>query len=683
MQQTFKNIASLLAKDVDRVVPYLHNLAKIDGDYWETGNKEGDSGKSLKINRYNNAGNWRDYATGDWGDLIDLWMYRKCVTKVDALNEAKAWLGIRDNVPKFNKLTSKPNDPSDVKEKFNIPDQKFPNRNNQRVLDYLIRERLLKNETLEAFKIGACINTKDGKDIIVFPYISDGQIFFNKVLFLERPNGKKEEYVYPKNALHLLFGWNCVSLNATSVAIFEGEIDAMTAYQYKPKRFNPETKRDEDIGMLSLPFGGGTGGKHKWIEHEFDRLSKYDEIFICMDPDKEGQLALQELINRLGKHKCSVVKIPYKDANECLQKDVSSEQFQECFRKAEMAGRPKELVSISHFKDVTIDRMLGKNAQESTVDVQGKSSFGYTMPFEKTWNNVLFRPGDLSVWTGTNGHGKSLLLGYLMLHCIKQGAKVCMASLEMKPTDLSERLIRQFTTLEKPSKDYMEFFYDWANHSLFLYNHVGTVNGDKLLSDFKYANQRYGVDVFLIDSLMKCGLAEDDWNAQKIFLDKICDLKNELNCHIHLIAHPRKGEKNSDCKDKLDVKGSGAITDLANNVFSVYRNVNKQNEIESIKSCILQLSNGFSGKEGADKDHIKEIDKHKKQLEKVINLSDGHIECSKQRNGEWDGKIYIWFDPASFQYLEGYSQKVQRLVDFSITQSLTFHNEDRSVGVVS
>jgi len=88
-------------------------------------------------------------------------------------------------------------------------------------------------------------------------------------------------------------------------------------------------------------------------------------------------------------------------------------------------------------------------------------------------------------------------------------------------------------------------------------------------SVFEYARQRYGIDVFLIDSLMKCGIAEDDFNTQKCFVERLCDFKNSHPCHIHLIAHPRKSQDESHLPNKMDIKGSGAITDLADNVFSV------------------------------------------------------------------------------------------------------------------
>ncbi len=44
----------------------------------------------------------------------------------------------------------------------------------------------------------------------------------------------------------------------------------------------------------------------------------------------------------------------------------------------------------------------------------------------KTWCD--FGPGEVSVWSGFNGHGKSLLLGQVILGMVQQGRSVCIAS---------------------------------------------------------------------------------------------------------------------------------------------------------------------------------------------------------------------------------------------------------------
>lgn len=83
-------------------------------------------------------------------------------------------------------------------------------------------------------------------------------------------------------------------------------------------------------------------------------------------------------------------------------------------------------------------------------------------------------------------------------------------------------------------------------------------------------------DVFVIDSFMKLDIAEDDYKAQKVLIEQLCDFKNQHGCHIHIVVHPRKGADELRPPGKLDNKGTGAISDLADNCFTVCRNKYKE-----------------------------------------------------------------------------------------------------------
>ena len=70
---------------------------------------------------------------------------------------------------------------------------------------------------------------------------------------------------------------------------------------------------------------------------------------------------------------------------------------------------------------------------------------------------------------------------------------------------------------------------------------------------------------------------------------------------FHIVVHPRKSNDETQMPSKLDCKGTGAITDLADNCFTVWRNKAKeeitqmksngvrsiQNNLQSLKSAIV------------------------------------------------------------------------------------------------
>lgn len=120
------------------------------------------------------------------------------------------------------------------------------------------------------------------------------------------------------------------------------------------------------------------------------------------------------------------------------------------------------------------------------------------MPWQKTHKLVQFRPGEVTVWGGANGAGKSLVTGMVALSLLAQDQRVCIASFEMKPKKTLERMARQFSGSNPDDPAYAgseeakqallgiyEDFKDWA-HGLFLYDQQGTVTATKVASVVRY-----------------------------------------------------------------------------------------------------------------------------------------------------------------------------------------------------
>jgi len=62
------------------------------------------------------------------------------------------------------------------------------------------------------------------------------------------------------------------------------------------------------------------------------------------------------------------------------------------------------------------------------------------------WPNAdgfRLRTGELTVWSGYNGHGKSLILTNVMLSVMRQGQTVAIASLELTPVQTLRRMCSQ------------------------------------------------------------------------------------------------------------------------------------------------------------------------------------------------------------------------------------------------
>ena len=209
------------------------------------------------------------------------------------------------------------------------------------------------------------------------------------------------------------------------------------------------------------------------------------------------------------------------------------------------------------------------------------TNLGYFLPWEKTHNQIKFLAGDLTIWTGFNGHGKTLILLQCALDFVLKGAKIFIASLELKQRLLISRMIQQLTHQKTPSRERIIEGLEWLDNNIYIFDVLGNTNPKQLFENMKRSSQEFGTDVFIIDSLMKLGIAEDDYQGQVKLLNELCEFKHSNSCHIHLVAHPRKPPRNENDKvTKMDVKGTGAITDEADNCIEIWRNKPKENKLK-------------------------------------------------------------------------------------------------------
>lgn len=589
---------------VDRVIDVCHHLlpgGKREGSEWRAGSVAGDKGKSLGVClKGDKVGVWCDFTTGETGgDLLDLWCAVRSCDMRAAMDEALSYLGVSQpalTVP-AEKTYVRPERP-----KCQAPKAQSP------VMEYL-SGRGLKPETIAAFKIG-----EQGRKI-VFPYLRDGSLIAYKTLGLDRPNGKKQ-IVFSAGAEPCLFGWQAVPSDTREITLTEGEIDAMTAWQYgRP--------------ALSVPFGGGSGAKQQWIEHEYRNLERFDVIYLCMDSDEAGQQATDEIVKRLGRERCRLVNLGCKDFNVALDSlFYERDDIDECYEKAKSLD-PEKLVAVTDFRDDVCAEFFERNPTVA----------GMALPWDKPDDPVIrFRSSELTVWTGWSGHGKSQLLNYLAFHGMRQGEKFCIASMEMPAKRTLQRMVRQAAGMAYPARGYINAILDSLAGSLWIYNQMGSAKTAEMVDTFRYAARRYGVTQFVVDSLAKLGMAEDDYNGQKAAMEALVGFAHEMGVHVHLVAHPRKADDETKAPGKLDVRGGAILTDLADNVVTVWRNKKK---------------------ETAMKDAIEE---EKAQLRQQ---SDVHMLISKQRLTGEEGKICLWFDTASAQYLARADHKPRQWVSYS------------------
>lgn len=242
------------------------------------------------------------------------------------------------------------------------------------------------------------------------------------------------------------------------------------------------------------------------------------------------------------------------------------------------------------------------------------------LPWTKASANFAFRPGEVTLWAGENGSGKSMMLSQVQLSLIAQGFRCCSASFEMKPFRQLKRMTRQASMGMSPSDEFEDELVDYLNaNRLWFYDQQGTVRPKQVFAVCRYVADKLGMHHVFIDSLMKCVRGEEDWDAQKDFIDEITAIARDSNMHIHIVHHLRKRDDERAVPTKGSVRGHGSIVDQVDNLMLVWRNKGK--EVDAAKG--------------------KDVDE---------TIPDQMILVEKQRNGEWEGRISLWFHKGAMQY---------------------------------
>lgn len=221
-----------------------------------------------------------------------------------------------------------------------------------------------------------------------------------------------------------------------------------------------------------------------------------------------------------------------------------------------------------------------------------------------------FYEGQMSLWTGERGKGKSTLLGQMLLEAIDQGRTVCAYSGE-----LSREQFKHWVSIQAAGPAHVGVYEDadsgrkvsaiadsvqrrideWWDRRFFLYD-IGTAsshNEDDILTVFANAARCYGADVFLVDNVMTVGLRNgrdsDYFRAQSNFAGRLVQFAKQWHVHVHLVAHPRKAEKGQKHIRADDIGGSGDLPNRADNVFTLepeQQEIRGKLESVTVLSCI-------------------------------------------------------------------------------------------------
>ena len=457
------------------------------------------------------------------------------------------------------------------------PPQKQPQAIYDGATQY-IRLRGISEETIRAYRVGS-----DESGNIMFPYYDERMEHVFSKFRPARKIAKGEAKMWrDAGTMPILYGmWKCDF--AKPLLVCEGEFDAMACHE---------------AGLpnaVSVPSGAED---FTWVDTCWDFIQKFGEIYIFGDNDAPGLEMVRRLGVKLSEKRIFVVEHEKKDANELLYAKGAAavKSAYEAAREIPVTG----LVNLASVLPLDVTKMQSVNTGISQLN--------------KNLGGFLY--GDVTVWTGKRGEGKSTLLSQIMLDAVDDGKNVCSYSGELQAdrfqfwTDLQaagKPHIKSYVDEKSGKTKYYtepetrKKIHDWYDRKYWLYdNSVAMEKEDaSILKVFEIAAKRYDCRVFLVDNLMTADYGRttdsDFYRQQSRFVGQLVDFAKRHNGHVHLVAHPRKeqGELSAE-----SVSGSGDITNRPANVITVARKEKqrdgcdviidiKKNRWEGIKGHIM------------------------------------------------------------------------------------------------
>lgn len=388
------------------------------------------------------------------------------------------------------------------------------------------------------------------------------------------------------------------------ILITEGEVDALSAFQML-KEYNSGRGSDYETAVVSPTTGANS---HKQIAAQYKFFDTFDQIILSYDNDKAGQAAIEEVVKVLPKGKVKIMQMRYKDANEYLTNNKSSEFIRDFYGA----------------KRYTPVGVVGSGDLYSKILEQAVVPKVPFPPFMKKLNEMLVGGLPLghivNIAAGT-GLGKTSFVNELIYFWIFHSPhKIGIVSMELDSgqygeTILGRHLSRKLSLIQddKLKKNYIEsdqvrtkaqelFYNEDGQHRFYLLdNRDGSV--EEIQDTIEELVVSCGCRIVVLDPLQDIldGLTIDE---QAVFMKWCKGLIKSHNVTLIFINHIRKaasGGANSakgDMYMEEEIQGSSTIIKSASANILLSRNKYAEDEIERNTTKVMLSKNRICGLTG-------------------------------------------------------------------------------------
>ena len=446
-----------------------------------------------------------------------------------------------------------------------------------------IPERKISQKTAQKYKVTVTYDEKGKIQKHHYPYynVDTGEITGSKVRDVStkmfRATGELKNTGF--------FGQEGCRGQGKFVTITEGELDAMSVYEMFGHKYD----------VVSLRSGASSAAKE--IKEQLEWLEGYDQVILCFDQDKAGQLAVEQVKDLFSPNKLKICKLPLKDASEML-----------------VANRVQEFVQS--WWDAKVYRpdgiVAGAETWEALVNKRSVKSVPY--PWEGL-NEITkgHRPYELVTITSGSGMGKSQFireLEYDLLQRTTENIGVLALEEDVARTTLGIMSVAANRPLhleeDTPVDDLRPYWESTLGTGrYYLFDHWGSTSADNLLSRVRYMAKALDCRYIILDHLSIVVSSQENGDERKAIdeiMTRLRTLVAETGVSLFLVSHLKRttGTAHEDGgKISLqDLRGSQSIAQLSDIVIGMERNQQHEDPEVRNTTCVRILKNRYTGQTG-------------------------------------------------------------------------------------
>lgn len=344
-----------------------------------------------------------------------------------------------------------------------------------------------------------------------------------------------------------------------------------------------------------------TMGTQRWGQM-LGYFETFDKVVIAFDRDEAGQQAANEFAAALPEGKAFMAKWDSahgKDPNDLLLSG-KSDVFMNSIYKCE-AYQPAGI-------------LVGEDVWEIMRNYTEPEG----IPYPPEWGDFgekaqKMRRGEISLWIGGTGCGKTSYLRRLKQHIITTTDwRVGEIELE-EAAQKTARGMMQFQAKKKmtvmtPEEKRAAFEATYGTGKLFLLDHRARfARGQSLMSKIKHLRYGMGCDAIFLDHITLAVSEFGDGNGladQDRMMGEFLEFVETSQAHLCLISHLRKTGAGGNSFEsgaiprEDDIKGSGSLKQISFDIFGVSRNKHHEDEYERNVSQLHVLKCRETGRTG-------------------------------------------------------------------------------------